>query len=464
MLETSHWIEGKDRVLPEVQGSRFLPLLQFFLRYPIFLLVFGPPEFKASVTGVETSQAHFDLWNVLQVGWLTIVAVRAIGRLSTARSVLIPKQSRSILRLFLFLGLVFLASVAYSPGRVISLEFVIIYSLTMICMVEFVADAYRNPPNWLQCIFQLRFTSLLLLVAVVLTIPFAPTLVMFVFPGVGIRLLGGSVAPMGVCPSIVAIVSAYTFLNSLESRVRSALFFLVGLAGTLVTQARGAELSLFLVLAVLVLSWARTNRKTAYMLVSISMAAILLAGATIGTIGGDRIWKRFNRGEDTEGIVTASGRTVIWTEIIEDCLTHPQGLGYIAGIRQTHRVGSATSMHDLLHRNGGVDNSFIEILGSAGWLALALYLIILAKTIVLGMRSLKKLVYLSPSSAIEFRHSLHCALLLLMFCLAEGMESSGFATPLQEPFYLQIVLIAMILGASGSVLIEFRPRHPSLAR
>ena len=176
------------------------------------------------------------------------------------------------------------------------------------------------------------------------------------------------------------------------------------------------------------------------------------------------MWKRFNRGEDTEGIVTASGRTVIWTEIIEDCLTHPQGLGYIAGIRQTHRVGSATSMHDLLHRNGGVDNSFIEILGSAGWLALALYLIILAKTIVLGMRSLKKLVYLSPSSAIEFRHSLHCALLLLMFCLAEGMESSGFATPLQEPFYLQIVLIAMILGASGSVLIEFRPRHPSLAR
>src|SRR5580698_604127 len=273
MLETSHWIESKDRVLPEVQGSRFLPFLQFFLRYPIFLLVFGPPEFKAPVVGVETSQAHFDIWNLLQVGWLIIVAVRAIGRLSTARSILIPKQSRLILRLFLFLGLVFLASVAYSPGRVLSLEFVIIYFLTLICMVEFVADAYRNPPNWLQCIFQVRFVCLLLLVAVVLTIPFAPSLVMAVVPGAGIRLLGGSVAPMGVCPSIVAIVSAYTFLNSLESKVRSALFFLAGIAGTLVTQARGAELSLFLVLAVLVLSWARTNRKTAYLLVSTSMAA-----------------------------------------------------------------------------------------------------------------------------------------------------------------------------------------------
>jgi hypothetical protein len=51
-----------------------------------------------------------------------------------------------------------------------------------------------------------------------------------------------------------------------------------------------------------------------------------------------------------------------------------------------------------------------------------------------------------------------------MFCLAEGIETEGFVTPMQGAFYFQNIVIAVILGASASVLIASRLRHPPLAR
>lgn len=460
-MQSARWIDSSEPVPPAFHASKRLSFLNFFLRYPIFLLAFGPPEFKSSVVG-DTSQAHFDLWNVFQVGWLAVIALRAIVRLATARSILIPKQIQSILKLPFFLGILFLISVVYSPGRVISAEYAFLYFLNLICMLEFVVDAYRDPPNWMQCIFQLRLVALLLLAVVLLTIPFAPSLVMGVVPGAGIRILGGSVASMAIYPEMIAVISAYTFLHSLESKGRSALLFLVGLVGTLVTQARGAELSLFLVLAVLAVGWARMSKRSAYIFVAGLMASVLLGGVVVGSIGGERIWQAFNRGQDLEGIATASGRTGVWENIIEYCITHPQGMGYISGVRTFHRRDYATNLHAALTNIGGADNSFLQVLADAGWLALALYLTTIAKTVALGWRSMKKLPSVTLASGSVTRHSLQCALLLLLYCCAEGMEGPAFAVPLFGSFYCQNILIVMILGASASVLIASRPRYPSL--
>jgi hypothetical protein len=468
MVQSVQLASNRDHELRALHVPKRLSTLKFFLRYPIFLLAFGPPQFKTRVVGIDTSQAHFSLWNVFQVGWLAAIAFRAIVRLATARSIFIPKQIRSVLKLMIILGLLFLASVAYSPGRVISAEYAFLYFLNLICMIEFVVDVYQEPPNWMQCIFQIRLVMLLLIAAVLVTLPLAPTMVMLYDPSAGVRLIGGSVAPMAVCPEFVAIISAYTFLNALESKFRSALLFLVGLTGTLITQARGAELSLFLVLTILVFGWAKMSLRSAYILVAALMAMTLVTGAVVGTIGGERIWRAFNRGQDFEGIVTASGRTGVWKSVIEYCITRPQGMGYIAGIRTFHRRDFATNLHASLTNIGGTDNSFMEVLADAGWLALALYLTMIAKTVALGWRSMKKLPSVNRAvdrASIDItHHSLSCALLLLMFCLAEGMEGSIFTIPMQGAFYCQNILIAMILGASASILIASRLQYPSVLK
>jgi hypothetical protein len=44
------------------------------------------------------------------------------------------------------------------------------------------------------------------------------------------------------------------------------------------------------------------------------------------------------------------------------------------------------------------------------------------------------------------------------------MESSNFTIPLQGPFYYQNIIVAIILGASATLLIASRTQYTSLAR
>jgi hypothetical protein len=264
-----------------------------------------------------------------------------------------------------------------------------------------------------------------------------------------------------ICP-LIAIISAYSFLYSLESRVRSTLFFLVGIAGIAATQVRGAEITLILVLAVLGIGWAKARRRSTYIFIAGSIAFLLLAGVAVTVIGGERIWNRFNRGQETEGILSASGRTRVAADVIRYTIDHPQGMGYIAGIRASGiSTNSDTSMHVVLSKIGGTDDSYMETLADAGWLALALYLVLLAKIAALGRRfAFRRASWTSlPNSAT--RHTLRCAVYMFMFCLLEELESSGFALPLRQEFYLQNIIIAIILGASTCVMIATPVPSPS---
>jgi len=446
---------------PAVQPPKPLSFLRFLLRYPIFLLAFGPPIFRPldAYSGVDTSQAHFDFWSILQAGWIVSIASWSILRLAYAPSVLIPKQIQSILKYAVFLGVLFVISVTYSPGPAISAEFSILYFLTLSCIVAFIADVYWNPPDWMQCLFRLRLISLILLVAVLGALAVQPALVLIVIPGAGIRLLGGAVATMNaICP-IIAIISAYCFLYSLESRAKSALLFVVGIVGLAITQVRGAEIALFIVLTVLVIGWGKTSKRAAYILISSFIISALIAVSVVASIGGDIIWRTFNRNQNTADMLTASGRTGVWMFVIQSSLTNPQGMGYIAGIRKTRRPEYATNLHASLYNVGGTDNSFMEVLADAGWLALGFYLTMMIKTITLGRRLEKSQPAFGRSrEETTTSRALGCALLLLFFCLLEGMEGSDFVTPLRQEFYLQNVILAVILGASTSRLIALRPQ------
>jgi O-antigen ligase len=456
-MQTALRIEKNERYFPAVQAIKRLSPLRFFLRYPIFLLAFGPPQFKHSVAG-DTSQAHFDMWNVIQVGWLALIALRAIIRLAALRSIHIPKQSRSILKYAFFLGLLFLGSIAYSPGRIVSAEYCFLYFLNLICVVEFIADVYRNPPNWMQCIFQLRLVAFILFAIVLATLLVDPSLVI---PAKSVRLLGGSVAGVGlICPTMV-IISAYCLLYSLESRIRSVAFILVGVAGTLAGQIRGADLSLLAFLAVISIGWARKSRRSALIMVSGVMVFVLLAGVTVASIGGDRIWEAFNRGTDISSLETASGRTGVWEDQIEYCLTHPWGMGYIAGVRTFQRSDFATNLHDALNNVGGTDNAYVQVLTDAGWLALAVYLVMLVKIVRLGWRISRKSSSAMLRSNSAAYHAIQCALLLLSFLIVEGMESPASVLPMQQAFYFQNIFIVVILGVSSSMLVASRVREPS---
>jgi hypothetical protein len=268
---------------------------------------------------------------------------------------------------------------------------------------------------------------------------------------------------MAFYPEVIAIISAYTFLYSLESRTRSAFFFLIGLTVTLVAQTRGVEITLLIVLAVLAIGWANTGRRAAQFLISGLVAVVLIAGVALAAFGPERIWNLFNRGQDVDTLLTFSGRTGVWADQIDYCLSHPQGMGYISGVRTFRRRDYATNLHAALTNIGGTDSAYMQVLVDAGWFGIALYLIMMAKTIALGRRMVMKCSPATLVTAGAAYHPLRCALLVLMFCLIEGIESSVYVLPLFGSFYSQNIIIAIILGASGGVVVASRPRHPSIA-
>jgi len=461
MSQSAQWINGTNAEVTSERPIRRLSTLEFLLRYPVFLLAFGPPILRQRSTfaGVDTSQSHFDFWSILQVGWVFAIALRAIIRLSFGHQMHLTRQARSILKYVLFLGLVFTASVAYSPGAVVSGEFSILYFVTWICFVEFLSDAYQNPPDWLQCLFVIRLILVVLLALVAICSVVQPSLVLAVTEGAGIRFSGGAIAPVGVIGPIIAIISAYSFLNFLERRSRSLLLFLAGVISTFVTQARGSEIALFLCLAILGFGWAKSGKRIAYLLVSATVALVLLATLVLVDVGADRIWDKFNRGQDSQGILTLSGRTEMWSDIVAYTFTHPQGMGYMSGLRTFRGGHFAMNLHSNLNNIGGADSSYFEVLADAGWLSMAFYLLILGKTAALGWRFAKKHPVKPFAPDLAARHAIHCALLLFFFCLVEEVEDTGFSNPLRPEFYFQDIFIAIILGVCASLVLASRARR-----
>lgn len=176
----------------------------------------------------------------------------------------------------------------------------------------------------------------------------------------------------------------------------------------------------------------------------------------VGAIGGGRIWNVINRGQQAREISDASGRTEIWNFVFHYCVTHPQGMGYVAGFRILFKQYFALGMDLDPTHIGNAHNAFLDVLAGAGWLALAVYLIMLGSIVALGLRFASSRTAAINASETVSRHALRCALLVLVSFFAGGMESALFSVPLQESFYLQNIIIAVILGICAGFITDSR--------
>jgi len=434
---------------------RRISAFKFFKIYPIFLLAFGPPLFRP-LRGVDITQGQVDIWSYFQVGLIVLVSVPAILRIVVADTITIPIQVRTVLRLAILLGLLFVLSAVYTTDRLTTVAYSICYFLTLICMVEFIAQVCRNPPNWMQCLYQLRLIAFILLVLVFLTLFFDSGLVMNFEVDAGIRFLGGGVAPISIICPIITIISAHALLHNLESRIQSVFSLIVGLAGTLITRSRGSEVALLFALAIVVMFWARLSRRTMYVFISGFILFILLSGVFVGFIGTERIWSIFNRGEDISGIESASGRTYIWSFVFHYCISHPWGMGYVAGFRTIFRNYYSLGLPLVVSRIGNAHNSFIQVLADAGWPALIVYLIMIARVVTVAWRAAKVPSSRTQEYGCAPGHVMTCALSLLVFCIVGGTTGADYVVPMRASFYFQNIIIAIILGAYARALIAVR--------
>lgn len=446
--------EKNHERMPAARKTARISLIGFFLRYPIFLLAFGPPVFRRM--GIDVTSGQIDIWSVFQVGLIVAVGSVACYRLASAGTIFIPKRIQSILRIAFFVGLLFFASALYSPSRFASAAYAIFYLLTIVCMTEFIAGVYRNPPDWMHIVFRIRFIALLLYGLAIVTLAVSPTFVLSPEAITGIRFSGGAVAPTTVMCPIIAIISISSFLHNLESRYFSAFFSLVGIAGTILTQARGTEFAFLVALAFVVLGSRRDNRRSAYVFIAGTLSFLVLSIAYLWVIGFERLWFVINRGQNIEGIKSASGRTELWKFVINYCISHPWGMGYVAGFRILFRQYFSLTSGRTLSQIGSAHSTYMDTLAGAGWLAFALYLILLIKVFLL-YRSFAAKRRLASSVKDRAAHdALQCVFALLVFCMTCGISATEFSAPLRAGFYCLYIFIAVILGICATMTAMLR--------
>jgi O-antigen ligase len=184
----------------------------------------------------------------------------------------------------------------------------------------------------------------------------------------------------------------------------------------------------------------------------------------IGSVGGGRIWNIFNRGQNIRGIESASGRTDIWYFVIQYCTAHPLGMGYIAGFRMLFRNYFTLDLQVNVFGIGNAHNTYLQVLSDAGWLALAIYLIMLMKVVRIALRFANKRFYSNLALDNDFHYTIECSLVMLVSCLSAGISAADYVVPLRSVFYWQFILIGIILGASATMLDAFRARRSVLVR
>ena len=454
-IQFGRWNSASSYDAHKVDAMGRHSFVRFLWRYPIFLLAFGPPIFRTQ--HIDATKGIVDVWSLFQVGFLFVIAARAAKRLVTADSILLTKQSRYIIKMVFILGLFYLASSIYSPSRLVSAAYSILYLASWVCALEFLSDIYRNSPDWMRVVSYLRFIAILLLIPDLILLVVDPSLVMFYEPGVGIRF-GGLIGPVPLeCP-VIAIVSAYFFLHSLESKGRSIALFFLGFAGAMSTHARGCEIALMLSLSLLVVRWAFGSKRSLSIVIPGFVLLILLSGVAFGAYGGKHIWSAFNRGENVAAIETASGRTQMWHFVLQYSLTHPQGMGYVAGFRVLFRDYFTLGLLLDPTRIGNAHNAYVQVLADAGWLALAIYLIIVINLLRLAWRFSNRRLCLRYAVNGTYRNAIECMLYIFIYEAIGGISAADGVVPLRVSFYWYIISVAVILGISTSMIVDYRSR------
>jgi O-antigen ligase len=134
-------------------------------------------------------------------------------------------------------------------------------------------------------------------------------------------------------------------------------------------------------------------------------------------------------------------------------------MGYVAGFRLQFRQYYSLGLTLNPARIGNCHNAYVQVLADAGWLALAVYLIMLAKIVWLAWRLANQRRYLEFAPDKASHSAIECSVLMFIFALIGEMSSADADIPLRASFYWQNIIVAIILGISTNMLTASRSRR-----
>jgi len=313
-----------------------LPLSRLLL----ILILLGPPtlrEGREAATAFESPLVGLDWTYILHLGVWGFAGLYAISRFLLKpllfANLLFHLTQRSPSRWYLFFAIICLLSAAWSIFPLYTVFFAYKIWVTIFLVLSLAQEAKVRGLSSVEVLLQsvvLAYSLGLILLSLLFLI--SPELVTQPTPGViGFRLTGGFLADYGAYALITLAFLGTRYLfrkRNIMTSILITLALLWALVAIILAQTRSTLMAFFLMCLVVILFGTRGLRRVVW------FTGFAISGFLALALAGEMILAFLLRGQDLEGVQTLSGRTLIFSFLIEYWKESPLlGWGFQAGSR-----------------------------------------------------------------------------------------------------------------------------------
>lgn len=366
---------------------------------PIVLLYFGPPVFRFETRPASASlEGAVDIWNLFRVGWWAAVGLLAVYSLIRRRRVAIQVirdhpvtvVSASLLILCMLLSTAFAPSALFTAANAAMMAILTVAALDLAVRIR---AGSATAGTLLQGLLGTAFVLATIIVAM---LPVFPEAVSNGMSGDEIRVEGGWIADTTLLGLTVLVCGAF-LVSGVRRGVRGLAYLAVPASFGLLLLSRSRTVYLAAGIAMLAwgivwlgkVEWRRAVR--AIGIVSLAIAMALGSSAGLLALGESKAFDEIGTYlvRDASTLSTMSGRTTIYSVLLNQVPEHLLGSGYSAGPR-AQLLASARELlagNVIASRIGNAHNAYLELLAGAGLMALATFMVLVASSALTLVRS-----------------------------------------------------------------------------
>ncbi len=227
--------------------------------------------------------------------------------------------------------------------------------------------------------------------------------------------------------AVVAGITAMMWLSGVTSRRQAALLFPAAVVILLLTHTRTALIAMLVGIGVASLSLFAWRQRVRRVLLT-TLAVMILAGAAFGPA----VVRWFDRGETGTSLTDLSGRTVVWSELVN-------------APRDKAQVIFGFGLSNASFEGHSIDNSWLATYQDQGLFGDAIDGLILASLLVLAAVRPR-----SPARAI--------ALFIIVYCLIASFTETGLGNA--SPYMLDLFVAGSLLAPKTSWQPRAAPSDP----
>ncbi len=414
-------------------------MIKYFKKFPLLLLLFGPPVLRLDVRAADASlRTNIDIWILIQIGLFLSLGLLSLHKIisnwTTYKKFLFIKRVKNFITILLLFIIFLFGSCFLSPNFKITFAFSFLFFITLISGIQFTFEFIStNEVTTVDMLKTIRFVCIFLLAIVTIMLLTYPNFVSSSQQYYGLRVLGGRVANVPLISFIILVITCYGFIfyDSFDPKPKSIFYLFISLLFIYLAKTRAFYFtSIFFLIWIGYYAVYKQHKISNVLVVSLMFWFFAIFGVYM-LFNSNQFFSFIVRGDISEQDINSlsSGRLVIFNWVTTRIQSSPLGIGYIAGFKKEFlNLGYLNGLPTF--RIGNAHNSFFEILIGTGWGGLFFYCLLLSSVLILAIKTLAQ----KTINSYLYDSDIRFLLFLFLTLIITSLVSSDFVIPTYSSF------------------------------